>query len=561
MPACANWEDERQYAWQDPDRRKAQGNLCTAFGCDYGCGTGCATCKNSQNEIFNGTGVQRLPGTGRHIRPHRYKESRDASGDPAFRLRSHVPHRLPLTWHGHLGPCHRDSDGTETNFGVDICTCERTDCKAPVSGNFSTRLLAEDNVFYGNLWPVTSENRTMLCNARTEAIDIPQVAEDPPGMPRVRDEPFEIRLSSEWPYMRRIAMVRTGHSTCTSNMAVACWGYRAPNHHGIAADHVCLSDQELVERNARIGVSYYIDGVDQGAGNETAHDFWDWLTVTAVTARFKTPSVETPYVDAAVVDAKNAALAFVDEDVRGANVLGLRRLMSWRALRPDLLGSNNGALPVFFAEYNSLRTAPWPTLHAVTTFPLTHLRHRRATLRNVEYVIVDARLDFDLILHRWRDRVDPRLQPHVFPNVDVVRPIIRAKLLLNMGVRTGGLAAPVELRGVSAAVVDRPNFYPRVTPSGADEIVYRDALGRWLVPPPVIEVDFDYGPFGASDWNPVSNVNVLSPGQNNPQRCLTWAIRMKNIVPLCERTNQNHLDACQVFDTTTGLRFRVKEFA
>ena len=90
-----------------------------------------------------------------------------------------------------------------------------------------------------------------------------------------------------------------------------------------------------------------------------------------------------------------------------------------------------------------------------------------------------------------------------------------------------------------------------------DEIVYRDAQGRWLIPPFQVEVDFDYGPFMAdtAEWRELPTGNL---GQFGPEAvCPFVGLKMRDIFVPCEQTNQHHPDACRVFDTATGLIFRV----
>lgn len=549
MPACPKWwEDDRQFMWQHPDRREHR---------DHGCGISCAPCPQSRLDAYGGSGViaydlpdQSVPG--RFIRPHRYKESRDASGNPVFRLKSHEFHRLPLSWNGHLAQCHRDNEPDPEQveeFEIDACDCGNPRCPASYAG-FLPGLQSEANVYYGNIWPVTRGTNTMWCNAREALFDIP----------KVKDEPFEIFLRSERPQLRRLATVRTGQSACTSNLAVLCWGHREKGHIDIYTPEglrPCQGIQEQIELNGtgRVGLVYYVS--DDLEPNR--HRVFDFLTATRLTARFAGPSQKNPYVDAATVDAKNAALDFVDRDIRpgGANVLGLRELSSFRRFDVNNRFNFNGTLPEFRSEYNVTRYMEWPTLHAVTTFPKSYLRNRRSALLDVEYVIVSATFECDVILYRELIRKSLEVAMYQAPNVNVVKPIIRAKLVLNMGVRTRGLEAPAELRGVTATVRSDPYSWPRVDPKGSDEIVYRDAQGRLLFPPSQVEVDFDFGPFMAdtAEWRALATGNV---GQQSPTGiCAFVGLRMRDMFVPCEQTNQDHPDACRVFDTATGLIFRV----
>lgn len=522
----------QKYNCQDPDSEK------------HGCSTGCQPC----DDEFNLDTLIGVPQGGRSLFPHPDLESRDASGR-RLSMQSHVFTRLPMRWNGWLGACFRNEAGESTSPNVrpprTTCSCAQhysgsnAEDKDSRCGEYVGILVGEVetcNVYTGSGWPHSVGQGTLVCTGGAGTVRFP--LSPPLGAPP-DNGPLTVMLRSQRDSVRQLGSARTSYSSCTHNHAVLCWGRI---FYPLGIDAHCNPEpapNPFVDP-PKMYFEKFLFGAERVAWRQ-----WDFLRLKELTARFASTGI---YADAAAIAAKNAALTWLASDiVRGTNPPGsasitqMHRIASVR-WNHDPDSTFNPALDRFFTSWNTNNSLPFASLPVAGTFPNSYLRRSRFKVLNVEYVVKDASLELSLILYRSRKASGASASWTFDGRVDGVYPLIRARLTINMAVRASGLEAGAKIDGTALSLTpsDAQHPYPSVQPAGADDILYVDAQGRFLVPPQEVLVDFDLGPFSDPKWK-----NAVISGSGHI--CNRIASGMRNMVVPAVKTNQHHAEAATLW--------------
>lgn len=345
-------------------------------------------------------------------------------------------------------------------------------------------------MYLGCTWPVRQNNRIFCtgeqfpqCPSRSD-IAGPRVGHDDPERP---EGPIRVVMISERPDLDQAAFVRTGRASCTSNLGVFCWGH---------VEHTsnCTTHRENLTNSPffRECTHYWSCGAGPDA---PLWRFFQALRIGGLSARFRD---DAPLVDYAITDLRNAALAWLEADMRLRP--GRTRLEFLGSAR---VGGNqdaniNSSLDLFVSSYSAPNIIAAP---AVASLSGSYLRSSRTPITDAEYVIRQGSIRLSFVPHVVRHRVPPE-------SINSVFLIFKAHLVLTMGVR----CAPRTLtfRDRTITVEQGQDGFPTVA---GDRMIFADAQGRKVnFPPPRIEVEFDRGPFSDPPMQLLSKSRIAQFG-------------------------------------------------
>jgi len=490
MPRCAGtissdpwFEEDRNFNCQDPPKQICQTQwwICRT-GCDHGCEPCGDVVDNDVNFLLDSSiGVQ-LEGR-RFLRAHPMLESRNALGTPEAVVRSPSRDRatrIPHTWVGLLSPCYNNKTaalGASERFFLDICSCRAATCDPEAGCPWAQGNRETCNIYLGMIWPLRTRLQIFCTGSGFPVCRDPELQRGERVcvcVDKKRNDRFEgpirVVFQSERRDLDQAACVREGKRSCTSNLAVKCWGHventsRCTTH----------EDQDQIFPITPLRTHY------GGRRGDLSWRMFQRLRVVSFSARFRD---DATYVDGSTVRAKNAALSWLDSRLTGPIEVSKMTFLNSFRTGGNVDENANNAIDLFSAEqsFPSVKAAP-----SVGSFSGTLLKHSRHQLTSVDYVVRDWSLRMSFVPHLVKT-----------PEGRELYPIVKAWLSMTMGVRVDDLA--FEWRSKNITVGNDGGWFPSI--SGGDEIIYIDDQQEKIVfPPSTINVEFDLGPFSDPKWS------------------------------------------------------------
>ncbi len=460
MPFCTWFQDDQIWACMDPGLDFGGPDIGVV-----GCDVSCWPC-DDVNGLRIGADIYGQ----RWIRPSLGHESRDAHGKRVPIL-SDAPTRLPRgVTHFELATCWSQSatGAVLEFFTTTICECtDQCTDDLPDLCSFLEGFIHSCYLFEGFGW----KPATFICTSLT-----------------VGHAPLLVRMSGGG--LGRGASARATNdpafnTICTSNMGVFCWG------HTVGSD--CSQPPNWPD--------YY------NTNPNLAYSLWDYAHVTSFAPRFVVYS-SLPADYKAAAEAKNKVLEFVGDDIAAGSegifhldqIESARRFASpaanWNALL-DLWGRGwEGRLGDDPGEWVDFAALP-----AVMEFPNSYLANSGHALI-AEYVIASASIQMSMVLHRLKKTPPCAANPRPAEETSSIYPMVNMTISVHMAMRVRFRDDEADPHYLQRTWLDPPDqvdllilggydrLFPRISSSDGqtnlDRIVYKNAAGTTLAPPPLV---------------------------------------------------------------------------